>query len=740
MKIDFKKIINIKNKSDLKNYSLKEPIFNDNYLFHYLILVGNIDALKLEKFPVYIENTDSLNGFHLAAKEYNFDILCYLIDNYKDYIYNRNSNRETFAYYLPLEEFNKIIKKYPKLNWTDLIENGTKSSGVIFKNIIYNLNYKDLKEFISLYRVRPEHTNQYLLGIVYNTNLKTEEKIGILDQYSDDELNIKNQYGGGLIFAPIKLDDIKLFDYLLSRNVDVNYYTFLLTEEPLREALYTDILNNMYKYSKKILEKIKSFNNGESNKEVENFPGTLFSEAKQLKFSNFVGERTLETLGVSNLGERAKALPRTLFSETKQPNREVENFPGTLETLGVSNLGERAKALSRTDKYIDNILHSLFYIRLNRNKMITAIDTNYDPDNVILDMATDDMWNQYNIEHITPLNLVTNLDFSIYSPIIKKKNISVDPDIIKNLEKTGLNQDWIKLFISLPKYTRPKVNIKMEDYKYSDGTLFQAKFKDVGIFTLYLSDTYKDMIIPNMESYLLDDITFEDSFPFSDPVIAKTPVFPWTICYYSADEYYIHPYLNNIINGIRRKGDKRFALVFLSIIFDKTLHANVLLYDFKNMTIERFEPYGNSNVVDTTLDDMLEEELTWSTGLTYLRPGDYMPVAGFQTISDENNDINKKAGDFGGFCLAWCLWYVESRLRNSEIHPKDLVDKLLQILTNGDLKFSEYIRNYSNKINEKRIKYLEKIGIDMKEISNIHLSHESNNILTDFLINKFSSL
>ena len=655
MKIDFKKIINIKNKSDLKIFSLNEPIFNNNYLFHYLILLGNMDALKLEQFPVYIENTDGLNGFHLAAKEYNFDILCYLIDNYKDYIYNRNSNRETFAYYLPLDEFNKIIKKYPKLNWTDLIENGTKSSGVIFKNIIYNLNFKDLKEFISLYNVRPEHTNQYLLGIVYNTNLKTNEKIEILDQYSDDELDIKNQYGGGLIFAPIKLDDIKLFDYMLSRNVDVDYYTFLLTEEPLREALYTDILNNMYKYSKKILEKIKTFSN-------------------------------------------------------------------------------------TADKYIDNVLHSLFYIRMSRNKMITTTDTiNYEPDNAILGMATSDMWNQYNVEHLTPLNLVTNLDFSIYSTIIKKNNISVDPDIIKNLEKSG-KSDWVKLYNLLPKYIRPKVNINMEEYKYSDGTLFQAKFKDVGIFTLYLSDTYKDMMIPNMESYLLDDITFEDSFPFSDPIIAKTPVFPWTICYYSVDEYYIHPYLNNIINGIRREGNKRFALVFLSIIFDKTLHANILLYDLKNMTVERFEPYGNSNVVDSTLDDTLEEELTWSTGLTYLRPGDYMPVAGFQTISDENNDINKKAGDFGGFCLAWCLWYVESRLRNSEIHPKDLVDKLLQILTNKDLKFSEYIRNYSNKINEKRIKYLEKIGIDMKEISNIHLSHESNNILTDFLIKTFSSL
>ena len=58
MKIDFKKIINIKNVSDLKDYILDTPIFHSNYLFHYLILINNLDGLKLQKFPIYIENSD----------------------------------------------------------------------------------------------------------------------------------------------------------------------------------------------------------------------------------------------------------------------------------------------------------------------------------------------------------------------------------------------------------------------------------------------------------------------------------------------------------------------------------------------------------------------------------------------------------------------------------------------------------------------------------------------------------
>ena len=74
MKIDFAKIINIKNKQDLKDFPIDKPIHQGNYLFHYLIMLNNFQGLKLTKFPVFIENSDGLNGFHLAAKENNIQI------------------------------------------------------------------------------------------------------------------------------------------------------------------------------------------------------------------------------------------------------------------------------------------------------------------------------------------------------------------------------------------------------------------------------------------------------------------------------------------------------------------------------------------------------------------------------------------------------------------------------------------------------------------------------------------
>ena len=77
------------------------------------------------------------------------------------------------------------------------------------------------------------------------------------------------------------------------------------------------------------------------------------------------------------------------------------------------------------------------------------------------------------------------------------------------------------------------------------------------------------------------------------------------------------------------------------------------------------------------MDDVLEEELTWNTGFKYYSPSRYFPVAGFQTISDENNILNTKFGDFGGYCLAWCIWYVEHRVINKGIDSKILIRKTL---------------------------------------------------------------
>ena len=94
MKINFKDIIDIKNINQLKKFNLDKPLYFNNYLFHYLIIFNKFDIIKLDKFPIYKENDEELNGIFLAAKYDHIDILKYLIKTYPEYIYNKNSKNE----------------------------------------------------------------------------------------------------------------------------------------------------------------------------------------------------------------------------------------------------------------------------------------------------------------------------------------------------------------------------------------------------------------------------------------------------------------------------------------------------------------------------------------------------------------------------------------------------------------------------------------------------------------------
>ena len=78
-----------------------------------------------------------------------------------------------------------------------------------------------------------------------------------------------------------------------------------------------------------------------------------------------------------------------------------------------------------------------------------------------------------------------------------------------------------------------------------------------------------------------------------------------------------------------------------------------------------------------------------------------MGVSSYQSLSRETDPYQQKSGDFGGYCLAWCLWYIENRIANKKISPKKLIEETLFTLVNKKESLMEYIRNYANSINKK---------------------------------------
>lgn len=618
MKIDFKNIINISNINDLNKFPLNKPIFLNNYIFHYLIIYDKLPILKLVKFPIYKENDEGFNGFFLAAKYDNFEILHYLIETYPEYIYNKNSDNNVF---IDLIKFSDILQfsKY-KLEWDRLLRN---KIDILF----YNYSFNELNTLFSFYKPQ----NHYLNFIILNEHLSIKEIINILDLFPNEICLHNSQNDQSLIFPAIKKKNIDIIKYLIDKNVDLDYYTYLDTYHPLKKCL----LNNF---------------------------------------------------GFEILWNKIK-----------------KSFNYAL-----------------TDKNLNTFTHFIL-----ENKIINTVTLE------ILLNTSSSIWNQNNIYRITPIELlVENFDFDKYKYLLNNKQINY---------KNKIKNKWTKYISTLPKF-KDDNNVKLFNYKYTHVNIFQATFKDISLYMLYLQDKYKHLYIPQLDDINLTNLNYMENtgITFPDQILDVNYKFPWIICYSNKDEYWIHTDLNNLINAQRRSKKYNYACCFLSIrLPDDGLHANVIIYDFNNLTVERFDSYGNTTIIDCGIDDILEEELTWNTGFTYNKPSDYMPVSSFQVVSDELNPYKQKIGDFGGFCLAWSIWYVEHRIINKNIKNNTLVVKLISKLSKLQISFIDYIRNYANHINHFRYTYLINIGIDPTIISNITFPNYINNEITNFILKKY---
>jgi hypothetical protein len=83
----------------------------------------------------------------------------------------------------------------------------------------------------------------------------------------------------------------------------------------------------------------------------------------------------------------------------------------------------------------------------------------------------------------------------------------------------------------------------------------------------------------------------------------------------------------------------------------------------------------------------------------------------------------KRIGDPGGFCVAWCVWYLEQRLKYL-VEPKQLANKLIIKIRVKDISFKNLIRNYANEILIERDNILNLLKFDINDIINDNLSNE----------------
>ena len=245
---------------------------------------------------------------------------------------------------------------------------------------------------------------------------------------------------------------------------------------------------------------------------------------------------------------------------------------------------------------------------------------------------------------------------------------------------------------------------------------------------------YLQQLFPYVDFYLPNVQTWEEARDEGD--VSWIPINKGDID--SPFEFNWKIEFEHLLKRVNSDSNKTFAAIplFIDEVTEKleeegTGHVNMLIWDKKTKTLERWEPHGSNtkhlermNVIelDKVLEKLVEsliKKKVLPVGSQYLSPIGFCPIGLklFQ-LRDEGLEMAE-----GGQCQTWANWFLMMRLK----YPNDSREVLIQrsIKTFGELKGGtlRYILNFTaNLIKEgKKIKehdytyYLKKQRQESKE-------------------------
>jgi hypothetical protein len=340
-------------------------------------------------------------------------------------------------------------------------------------------------------------------------------------------------------------------------------------------------------------------------------------------------------------------------------------------------------------------------------------------------------------------------EFLQFTQTIKLPLQFKDANDVSKIFKT----DVIKSMIS---YEDSNKNISSKNYGLFNSNLvhymlylryIESKFKNLYVPTQEYSDSKKatDIFIHGMTSYnvsikqlLLNKMVnyYLDWF---------YSYLPHDIYWIDEQQYFVHPELIDILKAhdsqVSSNIQRYIVLKLTIIVTEDLLHANVLIYDRFSKEAWRFEPYGITDAVEkTNIDNELHNILKEIYGeITYHDPNDYLMGLNFQLVDGEEYVQNKNLGDPGGYCLAWCIWFLDVVLSNPNENIRDIMRNFFSrysintILSEEEGEgqsiestnyYLDFIRRYARKLDDEKNKILLSIGIKKYYLYNITIKDD----------------
>jgi hypothetical protein len=343
------------------------------------------------------------------------------------------------------------------------------------------------------------------------------------------------------------------------------------------------------------------------------------------------------------------------------------------------------------------------------------------------------------------------MKYKINKKTILDKIISKSDKTLKNLDGITINDILKNKKIDT---TKSRCNIKLSkdnkilfpEFNFKSNTgLFNSDIIHNMIYFLYILRENNDAIMPIIKETensqkIRDDIISKldmQDIPYDQYYMGMRDILglgyelfhtmmPTLILWVNRNLYWFDPNFEEAIEQTI-KSDKRFIIIKVSYLNQPdSLHANVIIYDKNDASYRRFEPYGNLSSYDEMyLDKLVMDQILKfkKNKIKYYTPGDFLEKGRFQTISNDGDIDNKKSGDPFGYCLAWCLWYVEIKLKNPDIPESKLIslasEKIFVEYCDSNTPYIDFIRDYARNLNDEKDKMFEKFGLDKNNFYNM---------------------
>jgi ankyrin repeat protein len=667
-----------------------------NGTLHYLAYHDKFDLIQLVNTKILREiiNIPNIEGdtvCHIAAKLKNIDLLTLSIDTNPKIIYEKNKLFCTPLFYLVSD--NKLIRQIIKT--IEMDDHYLNNEYTILEYYILTKNFT-MMEFIFKNIKHNKFTNEALFTIIQSDNI-TEFKLRalkIFKEYSID-LNSRNNLLLSPLVVSIYQKEYEITEFLLENGADINYYG----PENNDHLLTIAIKDNNAPTMELLME--YDINIGSKDKYLQTPLHHLFEN------ENTIPLKIKQTLlnKINNINSTDIKMNSILNLLVHNDN--WRNYENILEGKKLKIYLQNKNGVKPIDGIATPDLEDFF--ELVYKSYLGQLDSDIEWSDGIDKKISLILENGYNVQSYKD---------HIMGKIMKGQSYPLK----KN------NNKIIKLIIP------PKTNI----------THFSAYTYNYICFLYYILEKYPTVKIPSMAPNQMknkklknfyDELVEDYQEQTADNAIFRSIIRDYVnhspilinhvIIWKNNRIYFFSPYIiQGIYETLIKFPHTHFILLKLTIVTNKNFnHANILIYDVKNKYVERFDPYGNvpfyyGKQIDYLLEAFFKE---YFSDVKYLSPAQLVDGISFQILSDERNNTNYVENDPSGFCVAWCLWYVEMRIKNPEIQPKSLIKKTINQINKNEDKFKDYIRNYSNYLDSEKNNILEKAGIPKKYWYMMHM-------------------